>query len=78
LRASNIPATQTVQRRGNKIAASAVLTAVSYKEGRMESARLAEPDKFSRFEQAILPYLDAACNLARWLMRNDDEAADAV
>ena len=36
------------------------------------------PDKFSRFEEAILPHLDAAYNLARWLMRNKDEAADAV
>ena len=36
------------------------------------------PDKFSRFEEAILPHLDAAYNLARWLMRNEDEAADAV
>jgi RNA polymerase sigma-70 factor (ECF subfamily) len=35
-------------------------------------------NKFSRFEQAILPHLDAAYNLARWLMRNEDEAADAV
>jgi RNA polymerase sigma factor (sigma-70 family) len=39
---------------------------------------LRAPDKFSRFEQAILPHLDAAYNLARWLMRNEDEAADAV
>jgi RNA polymerase sigma-70 factor (ECF subfamily) len=37
-----------------------------------------EPDKFSRFEQAVLPHLDAAYNLARWLIRNEDEAADAV
>ena len=35
-------------------------------------------DKFSRFEEAILPHLDAAYNLARWLMRNEDVAADAV
>jgi RNA polymerase sigma factor (sigma-70 family) len=35
-------------------------------------------DKFSRFEQAILPHLDAAYNLARWLMRDENEAADAV
>jgi RNA polymerase sigma-70 factor, ECF subfamily len=35
-------------------------------------------DKFSRFELAILPHLDAAYNLARWLMRNEDDAADAV
>jgi RNA polymerase sigma-70 factor, ECF subfamily len=36
------------------------------------------PDKFLRFERSILPHLDAAYNLARWLMRNEDEAADAV
>jgi RNA polymerase sigma-70 factor (ECF subfamily) len=36
------------------------------------------PDKFSRFERAILPHLDAAYNLARWLMRDENEAADAV
>ena len=39
---------------------------------------MTESDKFARFEQAILPHLDAAYNLARWLMRNDDDAADAV
>jgi RNA polymerase sigma factor (sigma-70 family) len=31
-----------------------------------------------RFEQTILPHLDAAYNLARWLMRDENEAADAV
>ena len=36
------------------------------------------PDKFTRFEQAILPHLDAAYNFARWLMRDENEAADAV
>jgi RNA polymerase sigma-70 factor (ECF subfamily) len=36
------------------------------------------PDKFLRFERAILPHLDAAYNLARWLMRDEHEAADAV
>jgi RNA polymerase sigma factor (sigma-70 family) len=39
---------------------------------------LSRPDKFSRFEQAILPHLDAAYNFARWLMRDENEAADAV
>jgi RNA polymerase sigma-70 factor, ECF subfamily len=34
--------------------------------------------KFSGFEQAILPHLDAAYNLARWLMRDENEVADAV
>ena len=36
------------------------------------------PDKLSRFEEAILPHLNAAYNLARWLMRNDADADDAV
>lgn len=35
-------------------------------------------DKLQRFEQAILPHLDAAYNLARWLTRNEDDAKDVV
>src|ERR1700675_2421714 len=30
------------------------------------------------FEQAVLPHLDAAYNLARWLMRNQQDAEDVV
>jgi RNA polymerase sigma-70 factor, ECF subfamily len=30
----------------------------------------------SNFERAILPHLDAAYNLARWLMRNEQDAQD--
>src|SRR5689334_4927558 len=30
------------------------------------------------FEQTILPHLDAAYNLARWLTRNPDDARDVV
>jgi RNA polymerase sigma-70 factor (ECF subfamily) len=30
------------------------------------------------FEEAVLPHLDAAYNLARWLMRNEQDAQDAV
>ncbi|HEX6438875.1 MAG TPA: sigma-70 family RNA polymerase sigma factor [Candidatus Binatia bacterium] len=35
-------------------------------------------EKLQRFEQAIMPHLDAAYNLARWLMRNEDDARDMV
>ena len=30
------------------------------------------------FEQEILPHLDAAYNLARWLTRNNQDAEDVV
>jgi RNA polymerase sigma-70 factor (ECF subfamily) len=36
------------------------------------------PSKYSRAEEVILPHLDAAYNLARWLMRSDADANDAV
>jgi len=32
----------------------------------------------SRFEAVVLPYLDAAFNLARWLTRDDEEAQEVV
>jgi RNA polymerase sigma-70 factor (ECF subfamily) len=31
-----------------------------------------------RFEQAVLPHLDAAHNLARWLTRNEQDAQDVT
>jgi RNA polymerase sigma-70 factor (ECF subfamily) len=39
---------------------------------------LQERPKLARFEEVILPHLDAAYNLARWLTRNDDDAQDMV
>lgn len=37
-----------------------------------------EHDRCLRFEQLILPHLDAAYNLARWLTHNDEDAQDMV
>jgi RNA polymerase sigma-70 factor (ECF subfamily) len=50
---------------GNKIAGGAVLT-------------LGGKDKLQHFEQAMMPHMDAAYNLARWLTRNEDDAQDVV
>ncbi|MEK7736349.1 MAG: sigma-70 family RNA polymerase sigma factor [Pseudomonadota bacterium] len=35
-------------------------------------------DRTRRFEAALLPHLDAAYNLARWLLRDDQAAQDVV
>lgn len=37
---------------------------------------MGEQSKLSRFEQIVLPHLDAAYNLARWLTRNEQDAED--
>ena len=35
-------------------------------------------EELMSFEEAMLPHLDAAHNLARWLMRNEQDAQDVV
>lgn len=35
-------------------------------------------DRHAKFEQLVLPHLDAAFNLARWLTRDDHDARDVV
>jgi RNA polymerase sigma-70 factor (ECF subfamily) len=43
-----------------------------------EARQLRDAEKLARFEQAVLPHLDAAYNLARWLTRKDHDAEDVV
>ncbi len=44
----------------------------------MENATVDEQDKLARFEQCIMPHMDAAYNLARWLAGSDPDAQDVV
>lgn len=37
-----------------------------------------EQERLARFEQTVVPHLDAAYNLSRWLTRNDTDAQDVV
>ena len=39
---------------------------------------MSDTKRRERFEQTVLPHLDAAYNLARWLTRNDQDAQDVT
>jgi len=44
----------------------------------VENSELQQRRKMKHFEESILPHLDAAYNLARWLTRNEHDAQDVV
>lgn len=61
---------------GNKITAEAVSFS---KLGLVAKGRdVLDSQDRARFEQVVLPHLDAAFNLARWLLRNSADAQDAT
>jgi len=45
---------------------------------RASNAEIDEASRLKLFEEIILPHLNAAYNLARWLTRNEDDAQDVV
>src|ERR1700694_4773329 len=42
------------------------------------SSSITPPTKLELFEEIILPHLNSAYNLARWLTRNEHDAQDVV
>src|SRR5882762_1464229 len=61
---------------GNKIPAEAVPSMNARVEG--ESLDALDPQDRARFEQLVLPHLDAAFNLSRWLLHGRADAEDVA
>ena len=45
---------------------------------RLRDRLFGQDDRRNRFDRAVLPHLDAAYDLARWLTRNDHDAEDVM
>jgi RNA polymerase sigma-70 factor (ECF subfamily) len=43
-----------------------------------EEQDVAQEHELASFEEAMLPHMDAAHNLAKWLLRNEEDAKDVV
>ena len=61
---------------GNKISAQAVPSMNARVEG--EGLDVLDPQDRARFEQLVLPHLDAAFNLSRWLLHGRADAEDVA
>ena len=46
--------------------------------GGHQDQEIAQEQELASFETLMLPHLDAAYNLAKWLLRNEDDARDVV
>jgi len=55
---------------------SKIVNFVVLKSHQQEKA--AEERQLASFEEMMLPHMDAAHNLAKWLLRNDEDAQDVV
>jgi len=67
----------------DRIAASAVRTKMveiqsASTQSEWRTLRLSKEDLNSRFELLVLPHLDSAYNLARWLLRDEQDAKDVA
>jgi len=67
----------------DRIAASAVRTKMveiqsASTQSEWRTLRLSKEDLSSRFELLVLPHLDSAYNLARWLLRDEQDAKDVA
>jgi len=62
-----------IQSGGNKIEADLVI-----QDKGKRKANVLEGEERARFEATVLPHLDAAFNLARWLLRNRTDAEDVT
>ncbi len=51
---------------------------VKFAVGKKREKSHAEKEDLSSFEAVMLPHLDAAHNLAKWLLRNEEDACDVV
>ena len=60
---------------GNEIPTAAVCRITGPKS---QSTLAEEQDKLAGFEQSIMPHMNAAYNLARWLSGNESDAQDVV
>jgi RNA polymerase sigma-70 factor (ECF subfamily) len=60
---------------GNKLELQAVSSMSAGVEGKLD---VLDPQDQARFEQLVLPHLDAAFNLSRWLLRGRADAEDVA